>query len=106
MDQRVTLRRTVSWRAQVYTSGQPFIAGRIVDLTSSGMALVADIPIPTGMTVDVRGLVPPREANTPPKVIALRARALYHVMAEGQFRTGLHVVQMDEAARQAIETIP
>lgn len=106
MDQRVTLRRTVSWRAQVYTSGHPFVAGRIVDLSPSGMALVADIPIPTGMTVDVRGLVPPREANTQPKVIAVRAKAQYHVMAEGQFRTGLQVVQLDEAARKAIEAIP
>ena len=105
MDQRLASRRTVSWRAEVYASGKPFVAGRIIDLSVSGMALVADLPIPTGMTVDVRGLVPPREANTHPKVIAVRARAVYHVVAEGQFRTGLQVVQLDEAAKQAVAHI-
>lgn len=100
-DRRQEARKPLRTPATVRAGGKAFQV-RTLDVSVSGVAIVAAVNPPVGMPLEVEFLVPGRSGVTR---ICLRGQVMHSVLcgAENGFRVGVGFNAPDEASRRAIE---
>lgn len=100
-ERRQEPRKTLRTPATVRVAGQA-IQVRTLDVSVSGVAIVAAVNPPAGMQLELEFLVPGRQGVVP---IRVHGQVMHSVLcgAENGFRVGVVFRNLDEAARRAIE---
>ena len=100
-ERRQDPRKTLRTLATVRVGRQAFQV-RTLDISASGVAIVAAVNPPAGMQLELEFLVPGRKGVVPVRV---RGQVMHSVLcgAENGFRVGVAFRELDAAGRRAIE---
>ena len=98
-EQRTSERKLLRTRARVAIEGAAPLSGRTGDLGANGVSINLPDPLPVGQTgqVSFELLV---EGKLVP--ISARARALYCIFSNGEFKVGFQFLNLELAAMTAI----
>lgn len=100
-ERRQDPRKTLRTPATVRVAGQSFQV-RTLDVSVSGVAIVAAVNPPAGMSLEVEFLLPGRNGVSR---VSARAQVMHSVLcgAENGFRVGVTFSALDETSRRAID---
>ncbi len=100
-ERRQEPRKTLRTPATVRVAGQA-LQVRTLDVSVSGVAIVAAVNPPAGMRLELEFLLPGRKGVVP---VRARGQVMHSVLcgAENGFRVGVTFTELDDASRRAIE---
>lgn len=90
LENRQSVRRTVSWRARLLNSNGQVFDCRAIDSSPEGLALICSIPVRDGEHVQV-ALQKPNEQTGAAELVTHRAVVVASVLTPRGFRVGLAV---------------
>lgn len=98
-EQRQSQRKILKTRAMLAVEGAAPMLGRTTDLSANGVSITVPQPVATGQHVQLRFdlLV---EGNLVP--IHSRARTLYCILSNGEFKVGCQFLNLELGAMTAI----
>jgi len=101
---RIAPRKVLRCRAKVMLNGgRPPMMGRTVDISTTGISLVLDVPLPTGESCVIAFETPVK--GTVRRVMA-SANVVYSIFSSADgFRHGFQFVQLDAANTSIINQI-
>jgi c-di-GMP-binding flagellar brake protein YcgR len=90
-------RFVVSWLAELRVGAGKSISVRVVDVSATGIGIVADDPIPAGALHSLVLRVPTHNNPTLIHTVPIQARLVHQVFSGGRNRAGFQIIQIDPA---------
>ena len=98
-DRRDSPRRTCRLRASIAPAGQGPLAGVTIDIGRDGMAMLLDMPLPTGQTCDISFTVFAKGAV---QRVAVKAQALTSVFVRDAVRVSFSFMNVGVDAQRVL----
>jgi hypothetical protein len=95
MDNRKLKRRHLIYYLRVYDAVNEQLIGHLVDVTTEGMMLISELPIPTNKTFTFRMILPDEILSKPDIVIEARSIWCKKDVNPDFYATGLTILKID-----------